>query len=96
MAAHRCAGPSTPPVEIRPPASKMDAGPDVDELKDRFRLRGIVRAPGDALAVVNGAVVRVGDRIDGAEVIAIEPRRVRLRVGVGEFYLALRADGERS
>ncbi len=31
-------------------------------------------------AILNGRRVRVGDRVDGAEVLAIQPRRVRLKI----------------
>ncbi|HET8552983.1 MAG TPA: MSHA biogenesis protein MshK [Gammaproteobacteria bacterium] len=44
------------------------------------------------LAVINGKSVGVGDRIDGATVVAITPGAVRLRRGGHQFTIHLIAD----
>lgn len=44
---------------------------------------------GRRLAVVNGRLVGVGDRVDGARVIDIDPRRVRLAVDGRAFDVPL-------
>ena len=44
----------------------------------RFSLTGITEAGGDYSAIVNNQLVRVGDRVSGAEVQSITDREVRL------------------
>lgn len=41
-----------------------------------LRLQAIVRTPHAAQAVINGQSLRVGERVDGARVVAINPRSV--------------------
>ena len=36
-----------------------------------FQLTGVVQSAGDAMAIINGSVVRVGDAIDGATLVEI-------------------------
>ncbi|NBB91655.1 MAG: GspB domain-containing protein, partial [Gammaproteobacteria bacterium] len=43
-----------------------------------FRLQSILLAPERRIAIIDGQRLRVGDRLDNAEVRAIEPGRVVL------------------
>jgi hypothetical protein len=43
----------------------------------------------DRVAVINGSIVGVGNRIGGAEVLEIQAGRVRLRQGANTFTLRL-------
>ncbi len=47
----------------------------------QFTLQGITREGRNFEAMINGRTVRVGDEVDGARVIAIERRLVRLQHG---------------
>jgi hypothetical protein len=52
-------------------------------------LQGITVAKAGREAMINGYSVREGDEIDGARVVAIESRRVRLQFGEREIVLRL-------
>lgn len=71
-------GPLSDPT--RPPVSAqiVAAEPDVPA-RGELSLRGIFHADDRRFAVIDGRRVEVGDRIAGAELIAIEVDRVRLR-----------------
>lgn len=68
------------PDPTRPPASARiaptAAAPDADA---KLELRAIFFADDRRFAVLNGRRVEVGDRVAGAEVVAIDVDRVRLR-----------------
>jgi len=54
----------------------------VDKVKtSRFKLSGIMYDPQDPRALVNNTVVKVGDYVDGAEVVAITQDNVELSAG---------------
>ncbi len=55
----------------------------------RFRLTGVMLGGNRAVAIVNGAMVRVGQSIDGAEVLSIQSTTVRLRKDGRDFELLL-------
>lgn len=55
----------------------------------RYRLSTILISSSRRVAVINGQICREGDRVDGAEVIAIELRSVRLRAGSANLTVAL-------
>lgn len=57
----------------------------------RFELRAVLIGEGRRVAVINGRALAVGDSVDGAEVLAIEAGRVRIRTPDGERELALAA-----
>lgn len=54
-----------------------------------FTLQGILWSPASPQAIVNGQVVKPGDRVEGAEVAAIERRLVRLSIDGEERILTL-------
>jgi MSHA biogenesis protein MshK len=63
--------PLKPPGEVRStPATTFNA--------DAWRLVSTLVADGRRVAIINDRAVRVGDRVGGARVIAIEPGRVSL------------------
>jgi hypothetical protein len=70
--------------EIAVPASSERAA-----AASRFELRAVLIGRGRRVAVINGKPVEVGDRIDGAEVLAIGTGGVRLRTPEGERDLDL-------
>ncbi|WP_430461575.1 hypothetical protein ACQUQU_02010 [Thalassolituus sp. LLYu03] len=67
------ADPTMPPDWQRAPVSAAAAEPEL-------RLQQIRISAGDALAVINDRIVRVGDQIDGAQVMAISPSSVRVKI----------------
>jgi MSHA biogenesis protein MshK len=72
----------------RPPQMSHHAPPPAPVPRDfvlqSTRVSGELRS-----AVINGRVVAVGDRVDGAQVLALESARARLRDSSGEFTLTL-------
>jgi hypothetical protein len=56
----------------------------------RFTLTGVVIAPSRRIAIVNGRPYALGDSIDGAELVAVEPRAIRLKDGGVELVIPLR------
>lgn len=78
------------PDPTRPPASARLATPTTAPDADaKLELRAIFFADDRRFAVVNGRRVATGDRIAGAEVVAIEVDRVRLRRGGETLELEL-------
>ena len=59
------------------------------ETTGRLELRAVLIGSLRRVAVINGRAVGVGDRVDGAEVLAIEPGQVRIRAADGERELSL-------
>ena len=55
----------------------------------RFAVTSVLIAPTRRVAVVNGKPSTVGDVVDGAEIVAIEPGTVRLRENGTEIVLSL-------
>lgn len=72
-----------------PPAEGRSAEPA------RYRLSTVLISSSRRVAVVNDQVCRVGDRVDGAEVIEIESEWVRLRVGSAYLTVALAGRAQR-
>lgn len=75
----------TRPPDLRParaPASKADS---------RLRLSSTLVSGERRTAIINGRIVAVGDRIQGARLLSIEPGRVRLRRQGREITLRLLA-----
>ena len=50
-----------------------------------YRVGGVVSSSSGRMALVNGRASREGDRVDGAEIVAIDERSVRIRTESGEF-----------
>jgi len=68
-----------------PEATAAEQAPAADDAsKDPYRLSAIIHGPDGATAIVNGKFLRVGQSVDGAEVIRI-----------GQYAVVLEADGER-
>ena len=82
--APRSSSPSTP-VSSRPrrlvsrAPSPLRAQPS-PQLADRFRVGGVMVGGGIRLAVINGVVVGIGEKVDGAIVRAINARGVDLEL----------------
>lgn len=64
----------TRPSHLPPPASTVGATPRAPS----WRVESIIVSPGRRLAVINGRVVGVNDRVSGAKVLEILPYEVRL------------------
>lgn len=65
------ADPTLPPRQALPAAANQPA-----PVLEPLRLQAILRAADSARAVINGQTLRVGDRVDGARVLAIGARSV--------------------
>jgi MSHA biogenesis protein MshK len=63
----------------RPYRSASPGGPG--EAARPFELSGVLLAPNRRVAVINGGLYREGDLVNGARVVRIEPRSVRLQRG---------------
>ena len=57
-----------------------------------FHVTGILISPSRRVAVVNGKLSHEGDRVDGAEILSIDARSVRVHTGKGEATVHLRSD----
>jgi MSHA biogenesis protein MshK len=55
----------------------------------RFELGAVLIGSERRVALINGVAVAVGESVDGAEVLAIQPGRVRIRTSEGEQELSL-------
>ena len=55
----------------------------------RFALTSVLIASTRRVAIVNGKPLQLGDVVDGAEIVAIEPGTVRLRENGTELVLSL-------
>ena len=75
--------PTRPPQRFNAPA---DSSPAV---ADNWQLGSILIAPQRRVAVINGRALIVGDQVNGAKVVAIEPGLVRLRRGSRVIMLDL-------
>lgn len=74
--------PMMPPQWNTAPAAPAEKEPELN-------LQQIRIGNNDALAVINGRIVRVGDRVDGAQVVAIFPATVRVKIRQKERELSL-------
>jgi len=68
-----------------PPAPVVAPTPE----PSKFVLQGVTSGAGWREALVNGSVVREGDELDGARVVSIESRRVKLQLGDHEILLRM-------
>ncbi len=81
---------TTPAAEPTVPAPpETGAEPPTAPEPPRFSLQGITIAPEDREAMINGYSVREGDDVDGARVVAIKSRRVKLQFGEREIVLRM-------
>lgn len=67
---------------------RMKAGPPIAS-EPKLVLQGITYAKDDSEAMINGITLRVGEDIEGARVVAIESRRVKLDFSGHEIVLRL-------
>lgn len=79
---------SNPPPPNEPSALPLPPAPVREP--PRLVLQGIMRGPSYAEAMINGLVYRVGDDVEGAQIVAIEPALVRLNFEGREIRLRLR------
>jgi hypothetical protein len=77
--------PPAPPTNLAPVAESLPATPE----PPKFVLQGIMADGLGREAMINNMTVREGDEFDGAKVLAIESRRVRLQVGATEVVLRM-------
>lgn len=63
------------------------------ELSGRYVLSGVMLGGSTRLAVINGAIVEIGQMIDGAEVVAISRRDVTLSISGKKVRIAMQAEG---
>jgi hypothetical protein len=54
-----------------------------------LKLKGVIVGGSNSVAIINGKLLRVGERIDGYEVVRIEEKMVFLRSGNSTFKLEL-------
>ncbi len=73
----------------RPPGLRAPAGGGAPAARPRWQLNATLISPERRSAMINGRTVVVGDRINGARVLAIQPAMVRLRGKRGEFNIYL-------
>jgi hypothetical protein len=90
MVESRVAHPFRGGVEMIDNSSRSIALPDP---AGRFALSGVMLGGSTRLAVINGAIVEVGQTIDGAEVLAISRRDVSLSVSGKKLRIALQPAG---
>lgn len=71
------------------PSWLPDPGRQQRPVVTRYRLESVLIAAERRVAVINGRVVTVGDVVDGAAVLSIEPEAVTLRRDGRELVLKL-------
>ena len=71
------------PAEPAPPS----AAPEAEAHLPALRLRGLSRSGSRSWAIINDRMLKVGDRIEDAEVVEILSDRVKLRRGDTLFTL---------
>ena len=59
-------------------------GVSADIAAATIEVKGILISPRSQSALINGQILRVGDTVAGAEIVAIDQREVRLRAGTRE------------
>jgi MSHA biogenesis protein MshK len=57
-----------------------------------FELTAVLVSDSRRIAVVNGRICHVGDRVNGAEIVAIEQGSIRIRRAAGDVLIKLRKD----
>ena len=78
---------------LRDPMRPFEPGPqtyDTAPAIQRMALTGILVSENRRIAVIDKQLYRVGDRVDGAEIIRIDPGSIRIRRGADEQQITLR------
>jgi hypothetical protein len=57
---------------------------------DRLSLTAVLVSDSRRIAVINGRIYHVGDRVNGEEILAIEPGVVRIRRGAASVLVKVR------
>lgn len=75
---------------MRPPAAGAAGQGGVTQAQaPRWTLHSTLVSPGQRSAVINGRSVGIGERVNGARVLDIQPGSATLRGADGEFVLTL-------
>jgi MSHA biogenesis protein MshK len=92
--ADRASGTEAPLKDPMQPYRHVDTSDIHGAPAQRYALSTVLISATRRVAVINGTLLREGDRIDGAEVVRIASQRVELRRGGETFVvgLKLRAD----
>lgn len=77
------------PDPTRPPGLSGRTPGAAEAVKDDWQLGSILIASQRRVAVINGRPLTVGEQINGARLVAIEPGRVHLRRGSRTIVLDL-------
>jgi MSHA biogenesis protein MshK len=75
----------------RPPVSTVGKGAKKAQGPSKWRLSSTIIGPQRRVAVINDQAVQVGARIDGAELLAVEPGSAVLLRGGRKIHLKLNA-----
>ncbi len=78
---------------MRPFGAVVAAGGASSVSGPRFAVTGVLIAPSRRIAFLNGQPRKIGDVVDGAEIVAIEAGTVRLRENGAEIVLPLSRRG---
>ena len=80
--------PPRPPIAVAPPVIEPSPTPQPSSPPPRFALSAIGERDGHPIAMINDQIVRVGDRIAGAEVTHIGPTSVDLLLDGQPIHLS--------
>lgn len=83
------APPLAVPVRVAASAETPQSAITPADFAARHALSAVMSGSSGSVAVVDGVVVRVGDSVEGCDVIGIEPRRVRFSCGGRDVELSL-------
>ncbi len=85
-AAEQLTDPTMPPDFLQPLVVAED---DVDSAVADFQLSGILLSPDGSSAIVNGKRVKVGEEINGGQIVSIEAGMVSIQTAVELVELRL-------
>jgi hypothetical protein len=75
------------PMRPRVVSGSESAGPAEP---DRLALTAVLVSDSRRIAVINGRIYRVGEKVNGEEILAIEPGAVRIRRGTASVLVKVR------
>lgn len=79
---------ATLPADPTKPAGNMSVSPDTNSV-ELYRVSSLITGKKNNLAIVNNTRVQVGDLVDGAKVIEINRKGVRLLVRGEKTFISL-------